>query len=351
MNETLSPIRLAIVAMLRLFLLSILLFALEVPGSLCAQATYFSDVPLGIDWIIVPEDNPMSAEKVELGKQLFFDPRLSGNRSVSCASCHDPHKGWADDRKFSPGAHQELTTRNVPSVVNVGLHRTFFWDGRAASLEEQALAPMANPAEMDMALDELENRLDSIDGYRSQFQAIFADGVTAQNVAKCLATFQRTLVAGETTYDRFRGGHANALEGEIGRGSSIFFGKANCGNCHIAKIYTDHKFHNIGTGLNGTTQDRGLARHSGKSQDVGRFRTPLLRDLALTAPYFHDGSKATLEEVVDFYSEGGGKNPNLDPHIVPLKLTPAEKKALVTFLREGLRSKVYPQIEKPKLPE
>lgn len=337
--------------MLRLVLLSILLLTLEVPGSLFAQETYFSDVPIGIDWIIVPEDNPMSAEKVELGKQLFFDTRLSGNGTISCASCHNPNKGWADDQKFSLGAHGELTRRNVPSVVNVGLHRTFFWDGRATSLEAQALAPMTNPAEMDMRLDELEDRLRSIDGYRTQFQTVFADGVTAQNVAKCLASFQRTLVAGETTYDRFRGGHANALEGEIGRGSSIFFGKANCGNCHIAKVYTDHKFHNIGTGIIGTTQDRGRARHTGKAADVGKFRTPLLRDLALTAPYFHDGSKATLEEVVDFYNEGGGKNPNLDPHIVPLKLTLEEKQALVTFLREGLRSNVYPKVEKPRLPE
>ena len=337
--------------MLRIALLSIFLLAFKATGSLCAQESYFSDVPLGIDWIIVPEDNPISDAKVELGKQLFFDVRLSGNRTVSCASCHNPNKGWADDRKFSPGAHGELTTHNVPSVVNVGLHRTFFWDGRAASLEEQALAPMTNPAEMDISLKDLELRLSQIDGYRKQFQAIFADGVTAQNVAKCLATFQRTLVAGETTYDRFRGGHADALEGEIGRGSGIFFGKANCGNCHIAKVYTDHKFHNIGTGLDGGKQDPGLARRTGKEEDIGKFRTPLLRDLALTAPYFHDGSKATLEEVIDFYNEGGGKNTNLDPHIVPLKLTPEEKKALVTFLREGLRSNVYPQIEKPQLPE
>ena len=337
--------------MLRLALLSLFLLTLATPGSLCAQETYFSDVPLGIDWIIVPPDNPMSDEKIELGKQLFFDKRLSGNGTVSCASCHDPNKGWADDRKFSPGAHGQLTTRNVPSVVNVGLHRTFFWDGRAESLEEQALSPMTSPVEMDIRLDELENRLRRIDGYRSQFQAIFPDGVTAQNVAKCLATFQRTLVAGETTYDRFRGGHADALEGEIGRGSGIFFGKANCGNCHIAKVYTDHKFHNIGTGMDGMTQDRGLADRTGKTADIGKFRTPLLRDLALTAPYFHDGSKATLEAVVDFYNDGGGKNPNLDPHIVPLRLTPEEKQALVTFLREGLRSKVYPKIEKPKLPE
>ncbi len=338
--------------MLRLVLPLFLFLAASLPGSVCAQETYFSDVPLGIDWIIVPPDNPMSAEKVKLGKKLFFDPRLSGNGTISCASCHDPNKGWADDQKFSLGAHGQPTTRNVPSVVNVGLHRTFFWDGRAASLEEQALAPMTNPDEMDISLEQLESRLRNINGYRLQFQAIFADGVTAQNVAKSLAAFQRTLVAGETTYDRFRGGHADALEGEIGRGSGIFFGKANCGNCHIAKVYTDHKFHNIGTGIHANRQqDRGLAARTGKVTDIGKFRTPLLRDLALTAPYFHDGSKATLEEVVDFYNDGGGKNSNLDPHIVPLKLTPAEKKALVTFLREGLRSNDYPQIEKPTLPE
>ncbi|MHC2067908.1 cytochrome-c peroxidase [Bremerella sp. T1] len=336
--------------MLRTFsLLIVLLLCLPAERAL-AQSTYYSDVPLGIDWIIVPDDNPVTAAKVSLGKQLFFDPRLSGNATVSCASCHDPNKGWADDRRFSPGAHNELTTRNVPTIVNVGLHRTFFWDGRASSLEEQALAPLTNPLEMDNDLTQLENRLRGIKGYRSQFEAIFPDGVTASNVAKALATFQRTLVAGETTYDRFRGGHANALEGEIGQGSGIFFGKAHCGNCHIAKVYTDHQFHNIGTGLDGLRQEPGLSAITGRQEDVGKFRTPLLRDLARTAPYFHDGSKATLEEVVDFYNEGGGKNPRLDPHIVPLNLTPGEKKALVTFLREGLRSNVYPQIEKPNLP-
>ncbi|MEW4452661.1 cytochrome c peroxidase [Bremerella sp. JC817] len=334
----------------RLILL-LLLVLLPEPVATYAQSTFVSDVPLGIDWIIVPDDNPQSAAKVQLGKQLFFDPRLSGNGTTSCATCHDPNQGWADNQRFTAGAHGEPTVRNVPSIVNVGLHRTFFWDGRARSLEEQALSPLQNPIEMDIDLGVLEDRLKSIGGYRQQFEAIFPDGVTAQNVARSLAAFQRTIVAGETLYDRFRGGHADALDGEIGIGSGLFFGKANCGNCHIAKVYTDHQFHNIGTGLDSLPQDRGLADQTGRQEDVGKFRTPLLRDLALTAPYFHDGSKATLEEVVDFYSEGGGKNPNLDSHIVPLKLTPEEKKALVTFLREGLRSKQYPQVEKPQLPE
>ena len=213
------------------------------------------------------------------------------------------------------------------------------------------MSPLENPIEMDIRLDVLEKRLRGIAGYRKQFEAIFPDGVTAQNVARALAAFQRTILAGETPYDRFRGGHANALEGEIGVGSGIFFGKAHCGNCHIAKVYTDHQFHNIGTGLSPSGQEKGLAAHTGRNEDIGKFRTPLLRDLALTAPYFHDGSKATLEEVVDFYNDGGGKNPNLDSHIVPLKLTDAEKQALVKFLREGLRSRDYPKIEKPPLPE
>ncbi|PQO28296.1 cytochrome-c peroxidase [Blastopirellula marina] len=316
-----------------------------------AQSTYVSEVPLGIDWIIVPDDNRMSREKVELGKQLFFDPRLSGDQTVSCATCHNPNQGWADNRRFSEGVRGAKTSRNVPSIVNVGLHRTFFWDGRAASLEEQALFPLENRDEMDIRLDQLEKRLRNIAGYRRQFDTLFSDGVTAKNVARALAAFQRTIVAGETPYDRFRGGHANALEGEIGVGSGLFFGKAHCGNCHIAKVYTDHQFHNIGSGLETGQQDRGLAQHTGRQEDVGKFRTPLLRDLALTAPYFHDGSKGTLEEVVDFYNEGGGKNPNLDPHIVPLQLTAAEKQALVTFLREGLRSRDYPHVEKPPLPK
>lgn len=336
--------------MLRCGLLLAIFLACGLAAPALAQSTYVSDVPLGIDWIIVPDNNLMSAEKVSLGKQLFFDKRLSGNQTVSCATCHDPTKGWADDRRFTPGAHGEPTTRNVPSIVNAGLHRTLFWDGRAASLEEQALSPLENPIEMDVRLDVLEQRLRGIDGYRKQFETIFPDGVTAQNVARALAAFQRTILAGETPYDRFRGGHADALDGEIGTGSGLFFGKAHCGNCHIAKVYTDHQFHNIGTGLNPNGQDKGLASHTGRAADIGKFRTPLLRDLALTAPYFHDGSKATLEEVVDFYNDGGGKNPNLDSHVVPLKLTDAEKQALVKFLREGLRSRDYPKIKKPQLP-
>ncbi|RCS49286.1 cytochrome-c peroxidase [Bremerella cremea] len=326
-------------------------FLLIEPAHLPAQSTYLSDVPLGIDWIIIPDDNQMSDAKIELGKQLFFDPRLSGDQTVSCATCHDPNHGWADKQRFSQGVRGEKTSRNVPSIVNVGLHRTFFWDGRAASLEEQALFPLENRAEMDIRLDQLEQRLHDIAGYRRQFDAIFPDGVTAKNVGRALAAFQRTILAGETPYDQFRGGHADALDGEIGVGNGLFFGKAHCGNCHIAKVYTDHQFHNIGSGLETSGKDRGLAERTGRQEDVGKFRTPLLRDLALTAPYFHDGSKATLEDVVDFYNEGGGKNPNLDPHIVPLNLTAAEKQALVTFLREGLRSRDYPHVEKPLLPE
>lgn len=337
--------------MRRFALLPVMILLLAATEKLPAQSTYISDVPVGIDWIVVPDDNPMSPEKIELGKQLFFDKRLSGDQSVSCSTCHDPDKGWADDRRFSQGVRGALTSRNVPSIVNVGLHRTFFWDGRAASLEEQALFPLENPAEMDIRLEQLEERLRGITGYRHQFEAIFSDGITAENIARALASFQRTILAGETPYDQFRGGHADALDGEIGQGSGIFFGKAHCGNCHIAKIYTDHQFHNIGTGLDTGTQDRGLATFTGRTEDVGKFRTPLLRDLARTAPYFHDGSKATLEEVVDFYNEGGGKNPRLDKHIVPLKLTDDEKKALITFLREGLRSRDYPRIKRPKLPE
>ncbi len=316
-----------------------------------AQPTYFSDVPRGIDWIVVPADNRITPEKVELGKQLFFDPRLSRDETISCASCHVPEKGWADDRSLSRGIRGQLTTRNVPSVVNVGLHKVLFWDGRAASLEEQALEPIQNPAEMDLPLSDLEERLRNITGYREQFEALFDDGVTAANVAKSLATFQRTLVAGETTYDRFRTGQATALDGEVGVGNGLFFGKARCGSCHVSKIYTDHQFHNIGTGLTDSGQEPGLAQLTGQAEDIGKFRTPQLRDLARTAPYFHDGSKATLEDVVDFYNNGGGKNPRLDPKIVPLNLTEAEKKALVTFLRDGLRSHDYPEVEKPRLPE
>ncbi|MEX1042125.1 MAG: cytochrome c peroxidase [Pirellulaceae bacterium] len=325
------------------------------PGVPYAQERFLRELPVGLDWIILPEDNPVTPEKVDLGHKLFFDARLSRDNSVRCATCHDPAQGWANDKAFSVGVEGRQTTRNTPSIVNAGLHRSWFWDGRAKSLEEQALDPIENRDEMDMTLPELVERLEAIPGYRQLFSQAFEDGITPANIGKALAAFQRTIVAGETPYDQMRHGNANALTPQMTRGATVFFKTANCFNCHITKFLHDHSFHNLGVDWDKDLPgfghpDPGRYNLTGREEDRGKFRTPMLRDLDRTAPYMHDGSLKTLEEVVEFYNKGGNPNPYQDHRLRPLNLTAQEKADLVHFLKEGLRSKDYPEIGEPELP-
>ena len=309
-------------------------------------------VPAGLPDVPVPDDNPMTAAKVELGKQLYFDKRLSRDNTISCASCHDPEKGWSNGEQFATGVRGQKGGRSSPSLINSAYNYFQFWDGRAGSLEEQALGPIQNPIEMDLTLKELEERLNKIPGYRRQFKRVFgADRVKSNDVAKAIAAFERTILAGDSPYDRFVAGDKKALSESAQRGMDLFFNKAVCTACHRLPNFTDNGFHNIGVGMDKAKPDAGREAISKLEGDRGSFKTPTLRDIALTAPYMHDGSLATLEAVIDHYDKGGVKNPQLDEEIFPLNLTEQQKKDLVTFLKEGLTSSQFPKVEPPVLPE
>jgi len=311
-----------------------------------------SDLPLGLRKIKFPKSNPQVAAKVELGKQLYFDPRLSKDNTVSCASCHDPQKGWSNGEATAAGFEGKRGGRSAPTILNSAYHRLQFWDGRAATLEEQALGPIANPIEMNLPVEEAVKRIAAIEGYKSQFEEVFDDGVTAENLAKAIASFERTIVSGNSPYDRYKAGDEDALSDQAKAGMKLFFGKANCSACHAGGHLSDNAFHNIGVGFaDGKFADQGREAISKMEGDRGSFKTPPLRDIARTAPYMHDGSLKTLEEVVDFYDKGGNANDYLDEEIFELGFTPEKKAALVAFLKEGLTSDSYPEIKPPKLPE
>jgi cytochrome c peroxidase len=308
--------------------------------------------PQGLPQFDVPDDNPLTAAKVALGKQLYFDKRLSVDNSVSCASCHDPSKGWSNGEAVAAGVQGRRGARNSPTILNAAYHTFQFWDGRAGSLEEQAIGPILNQIEMGMpSIAALEEKLNAIAGYRREFQEVFQGPATAENVARAIAAFERTLLAGEAPYDRFRAGDKVALSESAQRGLKLFFGKAHCAACHAGPNFTDNAFHNIGVGMERPDPDSGRQAVSKLLGDRGTFKTPSLRDISRTAPYMHDGRLKTLEDVVEFYNKGGFKNPQLDEEIYPLKLTDRDKQDLITFLIEGLTSDAYPEIAPPQLPE
>lgn len=308
-------------------------------------------VPLGLPAINVPADNPMTPEKVELGKLLYFDPRLSSDGTISCASCHDPNKGWSNGAQFATGVDGQMGGRNSPTVLNTVYQRFQFWDGRAGSLEEQALGPIQNPIEMNLTLEEAVERLSAIEGYRARFQDVFGSEVTAAGIGQAIAAFERTVISGNAPYDRFKAGDASALSEAAARGMKLFFGKANCSACHAGPNFTDNGFHNLGVGIEASEPDLGRQVVSGQLGDRGSFKTPTLREIARTAPYMHDGSLQTLEEVVAYYNRGGTANAQLDEEIYELKLSEQELADLVVFLKEALSSPDYPSVEPPVLPE
>jgi cytochrome c peroxidase len=308
------------------------------------------DPPLGLKPVKIPKDNPMTEAKIELGKQLYFDKRLSKDNTVSCASCHDPDKGWSNDAPVATGIAGQKGGRSAPTIINAAYHRFQFWDGRSPSLEDQALGPIQNPIEMGEKLENVEKKLNAIPGYKKQFQEVFGNDVTSENIAKAIAAFERTILSGNAPYDKYEAGDKDALSESAERGMKLFFGKANCSACHTGSNFTDNAFHNIGVGMDKNEPDKGRVEISKLGGDTGSFKTPGLRDIAKSAPYMHDGSLATLEDVVEHYDKGGIENPYLDEELFPLELTEQEKQDLVTFLKEGLASENYPDVEPPKLP-
>lgn len=303
-------------------------------------------VPLGD--IPVPEDNPMKPEVLKLGQTLFFDPRLSGNNEVSCQTCHDPGMGYGDNQPTFAKYTGGNGARNSPTVINAGYYTSNFWDGRAASLEEQALGPIENPNEMNQPLDELIKELSAIKGYQDLFQAAFNEEITEENIAKALAAFQRQIVVKDTPYDKFLNGDTNALTKQEISGLSLFTGKAFCVTCHNGPNLSDNNFYNIGI----NTDDKGRQAVTEQERDLGRIRTPGLYGITHTAPYMRDGSLATLEEVIDYYDRGGDNHPNksffMQQFMSPIDLTDQDKADLLAFLKTlGGEPPVF---TKPELP-
>jgi cytochrome c peroxidase len=297
--------------------------------------------------IPTPADNPTTKERVELGKQLFFDPRLSGDNTVSCVTCHLPDKAFADGLPKAKGAGGKPLTRNTPSLINVGYYTHYFWDGRARSLEEQALFPIQSGEEMNQNLEELEKELNAIPGYVAQFRSVFGTPPIRSSIAKALAAFERTLMSRNSPFDRHLAGDNNALSEEAKRGWELFRGDAGCIRCHNGATFSDGKFYRLGT----TFTDKGRGAITGDKRAQFAFRTPSLRDVARTAPYLHDGSLATLTQVVEFYYRGV---PTGSADGLPLDVTPllgqsySEVSAIVAFL-ESLNGEP-PQVSRPALP-
>lgn len=302
--------------------------------------------PLGE--VPIPENNPMTEEVLELGQILFFDPRLSGNNEVSCATCHDPELGYGDGRATFETFTGGDGARNSQTIINSAYYTSFFWDGRATTLEEQALGPIQDPHEMNQPLDELVIKLKEIPGYEDLFYAAFGDGITEGNIGKALAAFQRQIVVTDTRYERFLQGDHDALNEQEIRGLDLFVGKAFCITCHNGENLSDNEFYNIG--LN--SDDEGRYAVTGDEGDLGRFRTPSLYGITHTAPYMHNGSIETLEEVIEFYNRGGDGHPNtsifMDLFMSNINLNADEQADLLAFLKTlGGEPPIF---TKPQLP-
>ena len=315
---------------------SVLALALLVGSvsSLVSHAAWRPTLPLGLDlYMPVPEDNPLTREKVELGRQLFSDPILSRDKRLACAGCHEPERAFTDGRTVSRGVFGRQGARHVPTLINRGYGRAFFWDGRISGLEEQVLQPIQDPTEMDMTLKDVVERLRRDREYSELFQAVFGRIPTHVDLANALASYVRTILSGNAPVDRYDNGEREALSPQERQGLGIFRGKGNCWVCHFGPTLTDERFHNTGVAWpDGELLDAGRFQVSGNEEDSGAFKTPTLREVARTAPYMHDGSLATLEEVIEFYDRGGNPNPYLDAELRPRKLTSEEKQALITFL-------------------
>ena len=356
-------------------LMAMLAITLPFPNATASAPDIFQySVPKGLPaniWeSLIPKDNPMTAAKVALGEKLYFDKRLSSDRTVSCATCHDPATALADNNMVGIGIEMKKGARNAPTVLNSMFNELQFWDGRAPSLEEQAKMPIINPLEMGMKDHNLVvSRVHEIPEYRRDFAAVFGnEGVNIDTIAKALAAFERTQLSGNSPFDRFIFGDKNAISAAAQRGWELFNGKARCISCHAynasSPFFSDFKFHNIGV----AAKDQNFAALARRAQqlvasnpnsshlldqlalsegfselgrylitkqqkDIGAFKTSMLRDIELTAPYMHNGSEKTLLDVVKFYDKGGEVNPNLDGGMRPLKLTDDEMTDLVEFMK------------------
>ena len=313
--------------------------------------------PLGTDIKLSAVNPTPTPERVRLGRWLFYDKRMSKDATVACATCHRPEHAFSEPTPHSTGINGQEGGRKAPTFLNaaVTLYPNFFWDGRASSLEDQALGPVANPIEMGNTHEAMVMTLKNIPGYGAYFKEAFGtEEVTKERIAQAIAAYERTRMSGNSPYDRWRKNKDQAaVTDQAKQGHELFFGKGACNQCHLGNNFTDSLFHNLGVGWDAKTKafkDVGRAAISKNEADTGAFKTPTLRDVAKHAPYMHDGSVATLRDVMVLYNKGGEKNPQLDPKMQPLKLTDAEIDALVAFMEalngEGYHDKVpasFPQ--------
>jgi cytochrome c peroxidase len=282
-----------------------------------------------------PADNAWSKDKEELGKMLYFDPRLSGSNWISCATCHNPGLGWGDGLPRAIGHGQKELGRHSPTVINSGYFPLQMWDGRKKNLEEQAVGPIGAAVEMNQDYAALVKELKAIPGYVSLFEKVFGkDSIKMDNIGKAIATFERSVVSRNSPYDKYWQRDKKAMSKSAINGMNLFFGKAKCSICHNGPAFTDGNFHNIGVKQHGPLKvDLGRYNESKEDFDKGAFKTPGLRHITRSAPYMHDGSEPTLEAVIAFYNRGGDVEENRSPFITPLELTAQEEKDLVEFMK------------------
>lgn len=315
--------------------------ALVLSFDVCAKTKYKAGHESMQEWLLpavpIPADNSQTPVKIELGKKLFFDPRLSGDGNMSCASCHNPLFGWSDGLPTAKGSKSKVLGRATPTITNSAYNSLQMWDGRKKSLEDQAIGPMLSTAEMNMDISAAIEFLKSNVEYKKYFEKAFPnEGINQETLAKALASFERTVVSNQSPFDRWIKGDKKALTKKQIKGFKLFVDpeKGNCAVCHSAPNFTDNGFHNIG-----------LASYQVEMPDMGRyaikpigilkgaFKTPTLRDIEYTAPYFHDGSAETLHDVVVHYAGGGESPKNLDPNMKKLDLSPKEIDAIVEFMK------------------
>ncbi len=304
------------------------------------------DTPVFLPAVEESKDNPTTPDKVWLGYQLFFDKRLSKDGSMSCESCHHPELAWtsgnATDHKVG-GTNK----RNSPTMENVAYYQSFYWDGRAPTME--AVSSAAWKGQLGATPDEVAARLNGILGYRAQFHRAFKEDANARNVPMALASFLRALKTGNAPWDKFEQGEKAAVSAEVQRGYRVFQ-NARCTLCHVPPLYTDSQFHNVGVGYDKpqAERDRGRMEATKDPRDDGKFKTPMLRDIVKTGPYFHDGSVASLSDAIDYMLKGGTKNPNLDEKLKPNRLSAKDRKALQAFLESLTGTATYSKA--PELP-
>ncbi|MFO0985328.1 MAG: cytochrome c peroxidase [Planctomycetota bacterium] len=318
--------------------------ALALPAQQAASAGSTPEVPLGLPELPVPADNALTAAKVELGKQLFFDKRLSKDGSAACETCHLPELGWTDAKPFSTKVGGELNTRHTPTLWNVAYYPKLYWDGRAEGLEKQVIA--AWKAQMGADPDAIAKKLVEVPAYKQAFEASFGGAPTADAVVKALACFVRTLLSGNSPWDRYEHGDQKAVSADAVAGFQVFKEAASCSLCHAPPFYTDTLFHNVGIGSDAAKPDLGrgkivsdLAQKENRpltadeQKLMGAFKTPGLRSITETGPYFHDGRFASLDDAVDFMLKGGIANPNLDVNLKAKQLSADQRRQLIEFLK------------------